>query len=385
MKSTQYLFAAVLILLMAAACGGGAEKEEGLPTTVEDARKMLSEKRKAMKKLKGEMAEIEAIIAKLDPASVKEKEVIVKVGNVETKDFKHYVEVQGNVMPAKDPAFASSETGGRIMELKVKEGQFIKQGALVAKVNLESIRKSIAQLDKSLELAMDIYARQKNLWEKNIGSEIQYLQAKNQVESLEKNKESLEFELSKANVYAPASGYVDMVMVKEGEMAGPGSPIIQIVNTNNLKVVASVPEVYLGSIKRGENVKVSFPALDAEQNARVVMIGRMINPTNRTFEVEANINSMGGLLKPNLLSTMFVNDFTANGVIVIPDELIQQDVSGKAFVMVAENDRAAKKFITLGRSYKNETIVESGLTGSEVVITEGNTRVNEGELLKIIE
>jgi multidrug efflux pump subunit AcrA (membrane-fusion protein) len=115
------------------------------------------------------------------------------------------------------------------------------------------------------------------------------------------------------------------------------------------------------------------------------MIGRVINPTNRTFEVEATVKSMNGLLKPNLLSTMFVNDFSADGAVVIPDELIQQDVSGKAFVMVAEHDRAAKKIVTLGRTYQNETIVEIGLNGDEVLITAGATTVAEGELLKIIE
>jgi multidrug efflux pump subunit AcrA (membrane-fusion protein) len=150
-------------------------------------------------------------------------------------------------------------------------------------------------------------------------------------------------------------------------------------------VVASVPEVYLGNIKRGEKVKISFPALQQEQEARVAMIGRVINPTNRTFEVEATVKSMNGLLKPNLLSTMFVNDFSADGAVVIPDELIQQDVSGKAFVMVAEHDRAAKKIVTLGRTYQNETIVEIGLNGDEVLITAGATTVAEGELLKIIE
>ncbi len=384
MKHINYILA-LLILGMTVACGSSTEAETATPTTAKDARTALNAKRQEMKKLKVEMANLEALIAKMDPNSVKEKEVIVKVAKVKTKDFRHYVEVQGNVMTAQDPAFASSETGGRIVQLVVKEGQFVKKGALIAKVNLESISKSIAQLDKSLELALDIFKRQENLWKQKIGSEIQYLQAKNQVESLEKNKESLQFELTKASVYAPASGYIDRVMVKEGEMAGPGSPIVQILNTSSLKVVASVPEVYLGNIKRGEKVKVRFPALQQEQEARVAMIGRVINPTNRTFEVEATVKSMNGLLKPNLLSTMFVNDFSADGAVVIPDELIQQDVSGKAFVMVAERDRAAKKIVTLGRTYQNETIVEIGLNGDEVLITAGATTVAEGELLKIIE
>lgn len=382
MKTIQYLMV-LLTLATVVACGG--EQAQETPKTAKEARTLLSQKRQKMNEIKKEMDELQDLIAKLDPASVKEKEVVVEVGKLTVKDFNHYVEVQGNVTTANDPAFASSETGGRITDLKVQEGSFVKKGDLIAKINLESINKSIAQIDKSLELARDIYKRQENLWNQNIGSEIQYLQAKNQVESLEKNKESLQFELTKANVYAPASGYIDMVMTKEGEMAGPGAPIVQILNTNALKVVAAVPEIYLGNVKRGEKVTVTFPALDAEQAARVIAIGRTINPTNRTFEVEASVGTMNGVLKPNLLATMLVNDYSAKDVVVIPDELIQQDVSGSAFVMTVEDGRAIKKVITLGKTYRNETIVSSGLTGNETIITKGATSVAEGDLVKIVE
>ncbi len=384
MKNILYLFAS-LLLLSVLACGGNTSTDDATPTTAKAARVLLSKKRQEFKKIKAELAELEALIGKLDPNSVKEKEIVVKTTLVKTKDFSHYVEVQGSIMPVNDPAYASSETGGRIVQLLVKESQYVKQGDLIAKVNLESISKSIAQLDKSLELAKDIYKRQENLWKQSIGSEIQYLQAKNQVESLEKNKESLQFELSKANVYAPASGYVDDILVKEGEMSGPGSPIVQILNTNNLKVVAAVPEIYLGNIKRGEQVKVGFPALQKEQDVRISTIGRVINPMNRTFEVEAVVNTMNGLLKPNLLSTMFVKDYTIKDAIVIPDELIQQDVSGNTFVMVAQNNRASKKVVTLGKTYQNETVVTTGLEGDEMLITAGATSVTDGELLKVID
>jgi len=384
MKNTLYLLALAIVFL-AVSCGGGADVSTEEPKTLAEARKALKAKRAEQKQLKGEIATLEALVAKLDPNSKKEKEVPVTVAKVEVKSFNHYVEVQGNVMPAQDPAFASSETGGRIVELNAKEGQYIKKGDLVAKVNLESISKSIAQLDESLNLAKDIFKRQENLWKQKIGSEVQYLQAKSQVESLLKNKETMEYELSKANVYAPASGYVDMVMVKEGEMAGPGSPIIQILNTNSLKVVAAVPEIYLGKVKKGENVTIQFPALDEEQKGRVLMIGRAINPANRTFEVEASISSKNGLLKPNLLSTMLVNDYSVKDAVVVPDQLILQDVSGADYVMVLEGKKAAKKVVTMGKGYKNETVIESGLTGNETLIVKGARQISDGDMVKVLE
>lgn len=383
MKNIFYLFALAGFIL-ATSCGGGETTSEESPQTLDAARKVLQEKRKKLQELKKEVAEAEAVVNKLDPRSKKKSVTPVTTAKVQVKDFNHYVEVQGNVVPAQDPGMASSETGGRIMDLTVKEGDYVKKGDLIAKINLESIKKSIAQLDESLSLAQDMFKRQENLWNQKIGSEVQYLQAKSQVESLLKNKESLEYELTKSNVYAPISGYVDMVMAKEGEMAGPGTPIVQILNTKNLKVVAAIPEIYLGNVKKGEGVLLKFPALNEEQKGRVTSIGRTINPTNRTFEVEASINSQNGLLKPNLLATMLVNDFSKKDAIVVPDQLILQDVSGADYVMVLEGNKAVKKLVTMGRGYRNETIITSGLNGDETLLIKGARQVSDGDLVEVL-
>ncbi|WMX15353.1 efflux RND transporter periplasmic adaptor subunit [Aureispira sp. CCB-E] len=383
MKNIFYLFALAGFIL-ATSCGGGETTSEESPQTLDAARKVLQEKRKKLQELKKEVAEAEAVVNKLDPRSKKKSVTPVTTAKVQVKDFNHYVEVQGNVVPAQDPGMASSETGGRIMDLTVKEGDYVKKGDLIAKINLESIKKSIAQLDESLSLAQDMFKRQENLWNQKIGSEVQYLQAKSQVESLLKNKESLEYELTKSNVYAPISGYVDMVMAKEGEMAGPGTPIVQILNTKNLKVVAAIPEIYLGNVKKGEGVLLKFPALNEEQKGRVTSIGRTINPANRTFEVEASINSQNGLLKPNLLATMLVNDFSKKDAIVVPDQLILQDVSGADYVMVLEGNKAVKKLVTMGRGYRNETIITSGLNGDETLLIKGARQVSDGDLVEVL-
>jgi RND family efflux transporter MFP subunit len=363
------------------ACGGGAQV---VPNTPAELRQYISGKKDALRALEVEIKQLEETLGKIDTTQKIAKKVLVTTQPVTIRTFEHYVEVQGNVATAENPAVASSETGGRIVEMLAKEGQNIRKGDLVARVNLESIQKSIDELSKSMELAQDIYERQEKLWKQNIGSEIQYIQAKNQVESLQKTKERLEFELKKANVYAPASGIVEKVMLNVGEVCGPGTPIIQIVNSTNLKVLANASENYLAAIKKGDNIRVVFPALGTEQNARVSNIGRIINPANRTFEVEAMISTEGGLVKPNLLATVFIKDYSREKMPVIASELILQDVNGNNYLMLNQDGKAAKRIVTMGKSYMNETEILSGLDGTEQILVKGARQVIEGDLLEVI-
>lgn len=374
----------IFLLLFLAACSEEAREARNYPDTLEGQKQLLGDKRQEMKDLQAEIKKIELRVAELDTTKQEAKKVLVTTMPVPVKDFAHYVDVQGSVAPANDPVMASSETGGRILKMPWKEGDYIKQGQLVAKIDVEAIQKNIAEVEKSLELARDVYERQSNLWEQNIGSEVQYLQAKNQVESLEKRKESLQLQLSKGNVYSPMSGTVDMVMAKQGEMAGPGTPILQILNTRALKVEAAVPENYLTSIRKGATLDISFPALDSKQSARVSFIGTKINPANRTFEIEANLSNTKDL-KPNLLAIVHVRDYEEKEAIVVPDELILQDLSGRNYVMVQNGDKAAKRIVQIGRGYEGETIVKEGLKADDVLIVKGAREVKEGDLLALTE
>ncbi len=370
----------ITIASLLASCGQKAET----PTDAAGVRQALQTKRDELQRLQTEIADLEKMLAQLDTTAKTEKTILATTLRVAPRTFEHFVEVQGNVATVEDPAMASSEMGGRILEMLVKEGDVVKKGDLIAKVNLESIQRSIDELGKSMELAQDIYQRQEKLWKQNIGTEIQYLQAKNQVESLQKTKERLETELRKANVFAPASGTVEMVMLKAGEVCGPGTPIVQIVNSNALKVVANVPEVYLPAIRRGDVLRVKFPALLTEQTARVSMIGRTINPSNRTFEVEATVSNDGGLVKPNLLATVLIKDYENKNVAIIPTELIMQDVTGASYVMVNDNGKAAKRPVTLGKNYNNETEILTGLAPNDEILVKGARQAVEGDGLSIV-
>ncbi len=379
---TRLLF----LTLLAAACSGTPQSTEEIPQDLDGKKSLLREKRAELQEITALIEQLESDIATQDPTISSKQKRLVTTSQIIKRDFKHYVEIQGSV-EADDLIDVTSETPGIIITFPWQEGDFIRQGQLVAKLDLEQIKKQIAEIEKSLELANIVFERQSRLWEQNIGSEMQYLEAKNNKERLEKTKETLEYQLTKADIYSPASGVIENVLLKSGELASPGAPIIQILNTSRLKVVADVPENLLRSVKRGDEVTIRYPALDEEQTVRISRIGRVIDEANRTFEVEVSVGNYKGLLKPNLLAVMLINDFTHKDAVIIPLEALQQEVGGKKFVFVSvegdEGKIAQKVYIQTGESYRGEIIVTSGLNGGESLIIDGSRGLANNEPIQV--
>lgn len=361
--------------------------EQG-PMNLEAWQKQLKEKKTALRELQ---KEINLAQFKVDSLNNKPKEIkktLVTATDVERKSFSKYVNVLASVV-SDDLAYASSETGGRILDLKVKEGEYVKRDQLIATVDLESINKGMDEIQKSLELATTLYEKQKRLWDQGIGTEVQFLQAKNNKERIEQSIKTMQYNLTKSNVYAPLDGVVDRVFLKTGEMAGPGSPIIQIMNTYNVKVVADVPENYLSKVRRGQRVKVNFPTINRQISSNVSEIGRGIDPSNRTFKVEVNATNSSGFLKPNLLAEMLFVDYSIKDAVVVPQDIIQQEIGGKDYIFISSVDSignilARKVYVETGESYQGETIVTSGLEGGEQIILEGSLDLTDTELIDIV-
>lgn len=384
MKKTQYIILAVVLLL--AACQPQPSETAEVPQDLEGKRALLVEKRAELQQLTAQIETLEKEVAKLDPTMASNRK-LVTVKALEKQLFERFADIQGNVESAETAA-AAAETPGRIMKITVEEGDRVRSGQLIAELDLEQINKQIAELDKSLELAEDVFARQERLWEQNIGSEIQYLEAKNSVERLRKSKETLEFQMTKSKVYAPISGVVDQVNMEAGELAMAGAPIINILSTNRLQVVADLPENYLQTVKRGDRVKINYPSVNYEQEARIALIGSTIDPSNRTFKIEVNTGNPGGRLKPNLLAIVKVKEFEIEDAIVLPLSLIQQEVGGQKYIMIVGEGKggapvAQKVNIKTGESYDGKVVIVSGLDGSEQIIERGGRGLGEGEYLEI--
>lgn len=382
MRNTLFLIIGLFIVV---ACAQEQAKEEVYPQDLEGKKALLKETRSEARELTKLIEQLEGEIETLDP-NTRKKRKLVTTKAVERSDFESFTEVQGSVI-ADDLVGISSETGGRIISLTIKEGQRVRKGQLVAKMDLEQVDKQIAELQVQLELANEVYERQNRLWEQEIGSEIQLLQAENNKKRLEKAIESVKVQLKKANVYAPISGVIEMLNLQAGEVTGPGAPIAMILNTSKVKIKADVPESLIRAVNKGAMVSVKIPALDWEKESRITKIGSQIDPTNRTLGVEVNIPNGGGKIKPNLLASMKIKDSEQKNVITVPLELVQQEVGGKNYILVKsegeEGAFAEKKYVKTGDNYENSVVITEGLIGDEELIIDGARAVSADELIEV--
>ncbi len=307
--------------------------------------------------------------------------------------FKHYIEVQGNIEAVED-AYISPEMGGQIKKIYVREGERVQKGQLLVALNTDVTESSIQEVKTGLELARKLYDKQKSLWEQNIGSELQYLEAKNTYEQAEARLKTLQAQLEMSNIRAPFDGLIDNIYQKEGELGAPGFRILELVNLSKLKIVAEVSETYLPSISKGKIVGVTVPTYaDMKLNVPIYRTGNVINPANRTFTVEVRLDNTNNKLKPNMFALLKINDLTIDSAMIVPSNIIKKDIiktaggNFKEFLFIAaekDNKSIAKKvYVVTGQTYNNESVIKSGLAPGQKVIVEGYNTVSTGTEVKI--
>lgn len=389
-KSTKYamkypILVGLLAALILSACGGGSS-DKALPESPQERLALLDQKRTELAKIQNEIAQLEKLLGDQANAGLPEKPRLVTTTVLAKTTFRRFSEIQGNVAPVKSNTI-SSETGGRLTRVLVKAGDAVRAGQLLASVDMEPLEKQLQELESAYGLASDIFERQQRLWNQKIGSELQYLQAKNNKERLEQSLGSLRSQLRKANIYAPISGVIDELVYQQGDVAPPGMPIMKLVNTNELKVVAEVPERYVGTVKQGETVQVKVQALGLTQQARTTVVGKVIHPTNRTFRLETSLDNRGGEIKPNLLALVYIEDYRQENALVVSVDLVQEEVGGKKFVFIKEEGergfRSKKVYVTTGESYDNQIVILDGLKAGDELVVLGARGLKDNDLLDI--
>jgi RND family efflux transporter MFP subunit len=352
--------------------------------TPDDKKAQLDKLKKQETEITKQIQQLEAEIAKTNPDStVSAKAKEVSVTELAPRKFDHYVQTQGSV-DAEDNILVSAKSAGVVTAVYVKEGQQVSKGQVLAQIDNSVIARNIEAQKSQLELAVSIFNRQKNLWDQKIGTEVQYLQAKTNKESLEKQIESLNEQNDMTRIKAPIGGTVDEVVVKIGENIAPGMPAVRVVNTSNLKLVANISEAYVTQIKKGNTAIIDIPELKKQITAKVTFVGKTIDPLSRTFSVEVKLPSNGDL-RPNMTGILKVVFHSEPSTIVVPVNIVQ-DLNKEKIVFVVESNGkqkiARKKVVTIEGVYDNLAQVK-GLNAGDKVVTFGYQGLNDGQVIKI--
>lgn len=386
MKKISFL---ILTLLVVASCSENQKQsiDELVATdNLEEIRKRKAELDAELIALSEDLKKLEDKIKILDPQM---KVPLITTYKVEEKAFKHYIELQGNVSTDQNIVIYP-EFSGVLTRVLVKEGQRVSKGQSLGKIDDGGLGQQLAQMQIQADLAKTTFERQERLWNQNIGSEIQYLQAKSNYESQEQAISQMKKQIGKTIVKAPFSGTIDQVITDQGSVVSPGiSPLFRIINLNEMYVETDVPESYLANVVPGKDVALFFPVLNKTMNAKVRQAGNFINPANRTFRVEVAVNNAEGMIKPNLTAKLKINDYSNDKALLIPQSIISENAEGDQYVYtISSNDDgktvANRVIIATGKTDGDFIEVLSGLENGSEIIDEGARSVKDGQSVKVL-
>lgn len=373
----KYSFLGLVPLIIS--CGGEKVENENL-------NKLNSERdslKGVLKEVNEQLLVIENKISSLDTTK---KYPIVTLDSVQQQRFEHFFEIHGNV-EVEGNASLYPEVPGTVDKIFVSVGSTVKQGDPLVSLDASTMRSGLKELESSFELVNKIYEKQASLWKQNIGSEMQYLEAKSNKESLEQKIITTKKQLDMYTIRAPFNGVVDDIMPNIGESANPAMPIARVINLSKVYIEADVSERYLESVKKGTIVKVHFPGINEEIISKIERVGDFINPANRTFKIRVVVENTKGNLKPNLLAVVKIRDFYQDDAFVVPAKVIQQDRSGNDYFYTLEQkgDHYVVKRLEIktGMSYKGSSIIIEGVNSVVAFVDKGARSVKPGDIVEI--
>jgi len=380
MKKIFFIFTTALLL---ASCGDKNQSVEGLIeegdlTAIKAKKTELSNQQK---ELKAELDKLNTYINKNEKSS---RAQLVTTEVVRDSIFKHFVEVQGDV-ETDENIIIFPEYNGILTEVLVNEGDQVRKGQLLAKIDDGGLSSQLGQQETQAALAKTTYERRKNLWDQKIGSEIQFLEAKANYEAAVKTAQQTRSQLSKTRITAPFSGQIDDIIAEEGQVVNQGqTEVMRLVDLSDMFVSAAVPENYLKSVKKGSEVKIELTSIGESYTGIIRQVGSYINPDNRKFNVEIKIPNPDGFVKPNMIATVLINNYTNENAVTIPETILQENAQGEtiAYLYEQQNDSTAvakKIVLELGLSYENRIEVKNGLNDGDVLVLEGAKNLRDGQ------
>lgn len=373
-------------------CGSEEKKTTTEIIASQDLASIQNKKAEVVKNLNALQLELEELNQAIGQIDKEQKFLLVTSIETESAPYAHYVSFQGTLETDQNIVMYP-EIPALLKKVKVKEGQRVKKGQVLAVLSDSGMIDQLQQLEIQHALAKTTFERQKRLWEQKIGSEMQYLQAETQFKSLEKSIAQMQDQVAKTTITAPFDGIVDHILADEGSSLAPGmTPIVRIINLNQMKVSAAIPEIHLPNIQANSKVTVEVPVLNERMEAAVNAVGNFINPNNRSFRIEVELPNAKERLKPNMTVQLHINDYNNPTAILVPAKNILEDQAGRSYVYKLEavegqesTYKAVKTFVQLGKSSNNQTEVLEGISAGDLLVEDGIRLVEDQQLVKIIQ
>jgi len=352
-----------------------------------DKKQQLDELKKKQQEIVSQIEKIETELKAEGSNGAKVESKPVEISTVSISNFDHYIEIQGTVT-ADDEVIVPSEMGGTITKIFVNEGDMVKKGQVLAELDSDILKKSLDEVNTSYELAKTVFERQQRLWDQKVGSEIQYLQAKSNKESLENRMATIQEQIARTKIKSPISGSIENVPVKVGQLAGPGSPVAMVVNFSSVKVEAELAESYSSKVKVGNPVVINFPDDNQNIDSKISFTSKYINPVNRTFTIEVPLKPGNVVYRVNMVAVVKINDYQNPAAISVPVNVIQNSKTGK-YVFLAKasgsNFVASKQVVEIGQIYDGKAEIISGLSAGDKIISQGYQMVNDGQIVTFVQ
>ena len=379
-----------LILLFITCSQQSTESSDKSLVEDNDLAELITKRTYYTKQINDLSLELENINSAIDALGGTEKRQLITAFKSKKQPFEHQLEVQANIKTRQN-VLIYPEFAGRLIKLKVEEGQKVKKGTLLAIIEDAGLKDQLDQIKLQLDLTKTTFERTKRLWDQKIGSEMMYLEAQTRYKAARKKVSQIRQQLAKTKIYAPFSGVIDEIPARLGSNLIPGvTPVLRIVNLNSMFAESDVPENYLPNITKGSKATVTIPALNLVQKTQVHQTGNFISATNRTFRVEARLENPEGIIKPNLNARLSIIDYYNPEAIMIPLRVIRENANGQPYVFILSNPEkdngytTEKRMIVLGKSKEEMIEILEGVTIDELIADEGVSLLVSNQKVKRI-
>lgn len=385
----KHIYTILILTILIFSCGSDKKKSVEDVIATNNLEAIRAKKDQIISKQIEIVEQLKQLDAKIDELDTTKKVALISTFTVKEEVFNHYLELQGNVS-TKNLLVIYPEYAGILSKVYVREGQYVKKGQILAKIDDGGLSQQLAQLQIRSDLAKTTFERQDRLWKQNIGSEMQYLQAKSNFEVQQQAVNQIKIQLDKTIVKAPFSGTIDDIISEQGSVVAPGqSQLMRIVNLDNMYIETNVPESNILTVVKNKTVIVEFPVLGKTIQAKIRHASNYINPANRTFKVEIAVPNKDKSIKPNLTVKLKINDYTNEKALLIPQSIISENSKGEQYIYVIidkQEDNIAvvkKAIIQTGKTQGDVIEVLSGIENGTEVINEGARRVEEGQTVQV--